>query len=105
MGKAGFYILRFAPLSSDVETGVGVLRENPTANHPVLACRPTGRPLRLVFIHHHAGGEGPFTFIHVLPRSLPLYDMRVSIDYRHGPTPSFFKFTTTLLGRAPRCCQ
>src|SRR5215470_14694137 len=96
MCKAGFYIRRLPPLSGDVKTDVGILRENPTADHPVFACSLTRRLLGWIFEHHNAGRKGALTFIHVLPRFFPLYDMRVSIDHRHRLTPSFFKSTTTL---------
>src|SRR5262245_30299924 len=91
MGKAGFYIRRLARFSGSVEADVPVLRENPTADHPVLARPLTGRLLCRVFKHHDAGPKGSLTFIHVLPCSLPLYDMGVSIDHRHRLTPSFLR--------------
>ena len=90
MGEPGFYIRCLALLFGDVKTDVPVLGENPTADHPVFACPLTRRLLCRVFKHHDTWPKGPLAFIHVLPGSLPLDDMRVSIDHRHRLAPSFF---------------
>jgi hypothetical protein len=106
MGKARFHIRCLSRLSGGVKTDVPILGEDPTTDHPVLAC-PTGRSLCLVFEYHHAGGKNPLTFIHIFPRPLPLNDMRVSIDHGHGFIPSFamINLQTTVLGDGEGCCQ
>src|SRR5512133_1729850 len=84
MGETSFYVRHLSPFSRNVKTDVPVLCENPTADHPVFACPLTSRLLCRVFKHHHVGLKGLLAFIHELPCSFPLYDMRVSIDRRRG---------------------
>ena len=89
MSEPGFYIRRLALLFGDVKTDIPVLRKHPTADHPVFACPLARRLLCRVFKHHDARPKGHLAFIHVLPGSLPLYDMCVRIDHCHRLTPSF----------------
>src|SRR5262249_40554001 len=105
MGKAGFYIRRLAPLSGDVKTDVGILRKNPTADHPVFARPLTKKLLCRVFIHHHAGRKGPFTFIHVLHVLSHSTTCASASITAIGSLLPFLEFATTLLGRRGPYCQ